>query len=148
MSRGPDPRRGTPVRRAGVDVVTVATAFHWFDPEVALPAVHEGLRPGSRLAVLLNTRDEARLGPGGSGWTGTRCGQAGDPGWEVSLAWSCYQRLRSAFTTKNLREGKTIALGVLESFHTCPIPEITPAGPNPAQLAETVPCLLHHRPSQ
>jgi transposase len=54
--------------------------------------------------------------------------QAGDPDWEVSLAWSCYQRLRSAFNTKNLREGKTIALGVFESFHTCPIPEIARLG--------------------
>ncbi len=54
--------------------------------------------------------------------------QAGDPNWEVTIAWSCYQRLRSAFHTKNLAEGKTIALDVLASFHTCPIPEIARLG--------------------
>lgn len=54
--------------------------------------------------------------------------EAGDPNWEVTLAWSAYQRLRSAFATKDLREGKKIALGVLESFHACPIPEIARLG--------------------
>ncbi len=54
--------------------------------------------------------------------------EAGDPNWEVTLAWSCYQRLRSAFQAKDLREGKKIALGILESFHSCPIPEIARLG--------------------
>lgn len=54
--------------------------------------------------------------------------QAGDPNWEVTIAWRCYQRLRSAFTTKNLREGRKIALWVLEAFHTCPVPEIARLG--------------------
>jgi transposase len=54
--------------------------------------------------------------------------EAGDPGYEVTIAWRCYQQLRSAFATKNLREGKTTALKVLESFHTCPIPEIARLG--------------------
>jgi transposase len=54
--------------------------------------------------------------------------QAGDPSWEVTIAWSAYQRLRSAFAAKNLHEGKKIALGVLESFHTCPVPEIARLG--------------------
>lgn len=54
--------------------------------------------------------------------------EAGDPGYEVTIAWHCYQQLRSAFATKNLHEGKTTALKVLESFHTCPIPEIARLG--------------------
>jgi transposase len=54
--------------------------------------------------------------------------QAGDPSWEVTIAWSAYQRLRSALAAKNLHEGKKIALGVLESFHTCPVPEIARLG--------------------
>ena len=53
---------------------------------------------------------------------------AGDPGWEVTIAWGCYQRLRSAFATKNLTEGKKIAQHVVETFHTCPIPEIARLG--------------------
>jgi len=53
---------------------------------------------------------------------------AGDPNYEVTLAWRCYQQLRSAFRTKNLHRGKKIALKVLDSFHTCPIPEIARLG--------------------
>jgi len=45
--------------------------------------------------------------------------EAGDPGWEVTIAWSAYQRLRSAFATKDLRQGMKIAQQVLASFHTC-----------------------------
>ncbi len=54
--------------------------------------------------------------------------QAGDPTWEVTIAWQAYQRLRSAFATKNLREGLKIAQRVLDSFHTCPVPEIARLG--------------------
>lgn len=54
--------------------------------------------------------------------------QAGDPTWEVTIAWQAYQRLRSAFATKDLRQGMRIAKQVLESFHTCPVPEIARLG--------------------
>ena len=54
--------------------------------------------------------------------------QAGDPNWEVTIAWHAYQRLRSAFASADLRVGKTIALSVLASFHTCPVPEIARLG--------------------
>jgi len=54
--------------------------------------------------------------------------EAGDPNYEVTIAWQCYQRLRSAFATRDLRAGKKIALTVLASFHTCPVPEIARLG--------------------
>ena len=54
--------------------------------------------------------------------------QAGDPDFEVTVAWRCYQQLRSAFPATSLAEGRTIALAVLESFPTCPIPEIARLG--------------------
>jgi hypothetical protein len=46
----------------------------------------------------------------------------------VTLAWRCYQQLRTAYATKSLREGKKVALQVLAAFHTCPIPEIARLG--------------------
>ena len=54
--------------------------------------------------------------------------QAGDPHFEVIVAWRCYQQLRSAFRAPNLTEGRKIAIKVLESFPSCPIPEIARLG--------------------
>jgi transposase len=53
---------------------------------------------------------------------------AGDPDYEVTIAWQCYQRLRAAFRASNLAEGRAIALHVVESFPSCPIPEIARLG--------------------
>ena len=54
--------------------------------------------------------------------------QAGDPHFEVTVAWRCYQRLRSAFAAMSLVEGRKIALSIVESFPGCPIPEIARLG--------------------
>lgn len=47
-----------PAADASVDVVAVAQAFHWFDAPVALAEVARVLRPGGRLTILWNERDE------------------------------------------------------------------------------------------
>jgi len=54
--------------------------------------------------------------------------QAGDPDFEVTVAWRCYQQLRSAYHTSSLAEGRAIAVKIVDSFHTCPIPEIARLG--------------------
>lgn len=43
---------------------------------------------------------------------------------EVFVAWQCAQQLRSAYHQKDLAEGRRIAQKVVDTFHTCPIPEI------------------------
>jgi SAM-dependent methyltransferase len=47
-----------PLPDASADACTIAQAFHWFEPVVALAEIHRVLRPGSALALLWNRLDE------------------------------------------------------------------------------------------
>ena len=47
-----------PAPDRSVDVVVCAQAFHWFDLDRALPEIARVLRPGGRLALVWNQRDE------------------------------------------------------------------------------------------
>ncbi len=46
-----------PLPSACVDVVVAAQAFHWFDPEKALPEIARVLRPAGALALVWNQGD-------------------------------------------------------------------------------------------
>ncbi len=48
-----------PLEDASVDVVTAGQAYHWFDPAVALPEIARVLRPGGRLGIVWNLRDDS-----------------------------------------------------------------------------------------
>lgn len=47
-----------PLPSASVDAVLVAQAWHWADPTLAVPEVARVLRPGGRLGLVWNIRDE------------------------------------------------------------------------------------------
>lgn len=48
-----------PIPDSSVDLVTVAQAWHWMDVEVVTREVLRVLRPGGRLGLIWNTRDES-----------------------------------------------------------------------------------------
>jgi SAM-dependent methyltransferase len=48
-----------PLAGESVDAVVVAQAFHWFQGEAALREIHRVLRPGGRLGLIWNVRDES-----------------------------------------------------------------------------------------
>jgi SAM-dependent methyltransferase len=48
-----------PLADASVDAVTVGQAFHWFDGDAALAEIHRVLRPGRRLGLIWNMKDES-----------------------------------------------------------------------------------------
>ena len=47
------------LQNAAVDAVVVAQAFHWFDAIRALSEMHRVLKPGGRVALVWNRRDES-----------------------------------------------------------------------------------------
>jgi transposase len=57
----------------------------------------------------------------------SRCLDAGDPRDEGNIAWQCYQQLRSVYHATPAT-GHQIAIKVLDSFYTCPIPEVARLG--------------------
>jgi transposase len=52
----------------------------------------------------------------------------GDPHGEVDLAWQCYQQLRAAYRAKLPVEGRRIAMKIIDTWRTCPVPEIARLG--------------------
>jgi ubiquinone/menaquinone biosynthesis C-methylase UbiE len=49
-----------PLDDGSVDAVAVGQAFHWFRHDEAVPELHRVLRPGGAVALMWNSRDQAR----------------------------------------------------------------------------------------
>jgi SAM-dependent methyltransferase len=47
-----------PLDDESMDAVTVGQAFHWFDGDAALAEIHRVLKPGRRLGLIWNIKDE------------------------------------------------------------------------------------------
>lgn len=47
---------------------------------------------------------------------------------EVEVAWHCAQQLREVFHTDNPVAGRRLATTIVDTFHTCPIPEVARLG--------------------
>jgi transposase len=54
--------------------------------------------------------------------------QAGDPDWDLTIAWAAAQQLRSVYHAPTLEEGRRRAEQVLASLPSCPIPEVARLG--------------------
>jgi transposase len=67
----------------------------------------------------LTPRQSARLGAGL---------EAGDPTWEVTIAWRCYQRLRAIYHAPSPTAGRRLAEQVITTLPSCPIPEVARLG--------------------
>lgn len=93
-----------------------ATTGHRGRAKDPLYRIRTTLRPR---AERLTDRQQERL---------TRHLGSGDPDGEVFLAWPCYQNLRSVFKMKNLPHARIRAKKIIETFHSCPVPEIARLG--------------------
>lgn len=58
---------------------------------------------------------------------------------EVWIAWSCAQQLRPAYRHPDPSEGRKIATKTLDSFSTCPVPEIARLGRTLKRWSEAFP---------
>jgi len=98
--------------RRRVQQHTVGHRGHKHDP---LYKIRGLLRHGEHLTP----RQAARLDAGLA---------AGDPGYEVTVAWQCYQQLRSIYHARTPAEGRRTAEQVIASFPSCPIGEVARLG--------------------
>ena len=55
----PGTAEAIPLAGASADALVCAQAFHWFATEVALAEIRRVLRPGGRLGIISNVRDES-----------------------------------------------------------------------------------------
>jgi transposase len=100
--------------RRRVQQDTLGRRGHKHDPLYQI----RGLVRGHHGVEHLTEKQQAKI---------SRCLDAGDSTAEVNVTWQCYQQLRSIYHATPAK-GREIAIKVLDSFHTCPIPEVARLG--------------------
>ncbi|MEX0874252.1 MAG: class I SAM-dependent methyltransferase [Actinomycetota bacterium] len=73
-----------PLATACADVVVCASAFHWFHYDRALHEIHRVLRPGGRLGIVWNRRDELSGWAAGF-WSITEAYRGDTPGYRTGI---------------------------------------------------------------
>lgn len=68
---------------------------------------------------------------------------AGDPHDEVLVAWQCYQKLRAVYHQPTSTTGRALAVEVIDSLHTCPIPEVARLGRTLRRWREEILAYFH-----
>lgn len=74
-----------PVHDGSFDVVTCASAFHWFDHDLAVPEIHRVLRDRGTLGIIWNRRDRLE-GWAAEFWQITEAHRGDTPGYRTG-AW-------------------------------------------------------------
>jgi len=89
-----------PFADGSVDAATAAQAFHWFDAAAAIAELHRVLRPGARIGLVWNVRDEAT--PWVAGLTRIMDPHRGDAPAVRRMAWRAAFDRTDAFTQLEL----------------------------------------------
>jgi SAM-dependent methyltransferase len=87
-----------PISAAAFDAVTIAQAFHWFDPQRAFAELARTVRPGGRVALIWNARDRS------VGW--------------VDALWSIMDRVEKRAPWRDHERWSDSALGDRTGFGT------------------------------
>jgi SAM-dependent methyltransferase len=135
-----------PLRSATADVVTCASAFHWFDHARALPEIHRVLVRGGRLGIIWNRRDKLD-GWAAEFWNITEKHRGDTPGYrtgawrtalESSPLFGDISEHRFEYTQRVDRDGLLARIASISFIETLPGPE------RAAVVAESVRLLDSH----
>jgi SAM-dependent methyltransferase len=121
QARVPDARvlpgsaEAIPLEDASVDAVTAATAFHFFDDELAIPEIARVLRPGGSL-VLFYDLDDTEQAPwlielGEMKTTSASHRPADDDGWPVHPLLERWDERRFPHTQRRTADSLTATIG-------------------------------------
>lgn len=117
-----------PLRTSSCDAVTCASAFHWFDHDLALPEIHRVLRAGGRLGIVWNRRDNIEGWPADF-WAITEAYRGATPGYRTGKWREAIERHRFGPITEHWFDyvQRADVAGLLDRVGSASFIEILPA---------------------